>query len=274
MKSFKQILVLVLALVSLFTLSLTLGACDDKNPPDEPCNHTYGEWETTKNADCTEQGEKKQTCTLCGNVKTEKITALGHTAPNGEGKCDRCGTTVGDATQNATYTVTVKDSAGQAIVGAKVQLFEQTLGTVDKNTGNDGKVSFEVPKDTMFAFVKLLSLPEGYKLVGNEDTVVLGGDKEIIIQNIEKLTLYQLIIVDASNNAVEGVRAQICVGDNCNPGVSDENGVISVYLSEKDLTEGVKASITDDNYVSATAGREYEYYPANDTTLTITVAAV
>ncbi|MBP3494995.1 MAG: leucine-rich repeat protein [Clostridia bacterium] len=46
-------------------------------PDDGGHTHSYGEWVTTKEATCTEAGEKKQTCS-CGDIKTETIAAKGH----------------------------------------------------------------------------------------------------------------------------------------------------------------------------------------------------
>ena len=43
--------------------------------------HTLGEWTVEKEATCTEDGQKVQKCTECGEViNTEKVPALGHTA--------------------------------------------------------------------------------------------------------------------------------------------------------------------------------------------------
>ena len=68
------------------------------------CEHTYGEWNTTREANCIEVGEKERTCSVCNNVEREMILALGHSFTNYEsnndatctedgtetGKCERC----------------------------------------------------------------------------------------------------------------------------------------------------------------------------------------
>ncbi len=270
MKLFKKLLPLVLVLISALCLTFALSSCGENEDP--PHTHTYGEWETVKDASCTDVGERKQTCSGCSDVKTERVSALGHTAPDADGKCERCKTVLVNSGVGETYTITVKDTSGAPIEGAVVQLYENTLGEVNKTTGADGKVSFTLPENPTFPFVKLLSLPESYKTTAGYDTpVILGAEKNIVITNGEKLTLYKLIIKDESGNTVSGVRAQICVGDNCNPGVSDENGVIIVYLSASDITEGVKASVTDEAYTGATVGRDYAYYSAGETSLIIVV---
>ncbi|MGN0486667.1 MAG: amidase domain-containing protein [Acutalibacteraceae bacterium] len=43
---------------------------------------TFGEWEEIKAATCTVDGEKARTCTVCGYVDKDTISALGHEADN------------------------------------------------------------------------------------------------------------------------------------------------------------------------------------------------
>ncbi len=258
MKLLKKILAAILTAASVTALSLAFTACDDSDEK-KPCNHTYGSWETVSEASCTADGEKKQVCTACNDVKTEKITATGHTAPNSEGKCASCGEVISSPAAE-TYTVTVKDNNGALIQGAVVQIFVQGSSAVDKTTGADGKLSFDAPAGvsdgTLFAFVKLISLPEGYKTTSGYDSpVTLGAEKNITIQNGEKLVLYRLKLVDASGNAMSGVKAQICIGDGCKePTLSDENGYISVYLSSSEISQGVKGKVIDANYYGAANG--------------------
>ena len=40
--------------------------------------HTFGEWEETEKASCTQAGEKKHSCEICGHEEKEEIDALGH----------------------------------------------------------------------------------------------------------------------------------------------------------------------------------------------------
>ena len=42
-------------------------------------NHTFGDWETTKAATCSEAGERQHTCSVCGKVVKEEIAKLAHT---------------------------------------------------------------------------------------------------------------------------------------------------------------------------------------------------
>lgn len=61
--------------------------------------HTYGEWQTIKEADCVNVGERERTCS-CGETETEEISALGHTGGTADcqtlAKCERCGEEYGD----------------------------------------------------------------------------------------------------------------------------------------------------------------------------------
>ena len=70
-------LVLLLVLVCTFALS----ACDDTNQQQTPNSdhiHAFGEWTTTKKANCTEDGINERYC-ACGEKQTQSVSALGHT---------------------------------------------------------------------------------------------------------------------------------------------------------------------------------------------------
>ena len=65
---------------------------------DKECEHNYVE-EITTPATCTEKGEKTFTCSVCGDVKTEEIEALGHDwneITDSYKVCNRCGEIVYD----------------------------------------------------------------------------------------------------------------------------------------------------------------------------------
>ena len=49
-----------------------------RRPVQEIHTHTFDVWTVTKEASCTEDGEKMRTCTACGEIETEKISATGH----------------------------------------------------------------------------------------------------------------------------------------------------------------------------------------------------
>ena len=59
--------------------------------------HSWDEGTVTKEPTCTAKGEKTFHCANCTETKTEEIAALGHTAANADGKCERCGATLVNA---------------------------------------------------------------------------------------------------------------------------------------------------------------------------------
>ena len=63
---------------------------------DAPHVHTWDDGVVTTEPTCTTEGVKTFTCIGCGETKTEAIAALGHIDENKDGKCDRCGETIGD----------------------------------------------------------------------------------------------------------------------------------------------------------------------------------
>lgn len=70
----KKQLTLVLTLLLLFC-ACCLVACEG-----EPCEeHAFTAWwQTTREATCTEAGERTRVCTQCGEVETEAVAPLGH----------------------------------------------------------------------------------------------------------------------------------------------------------------------------------------------------
>lgn len=65
--------------------------CENKIINEKPAlGHLYGNWNVTKEANCTEKGSKKHTCTRCGEEETVEIDALGHDYQGGY--CENCKT--------------------------------------------------------------------------------------------------------------------------------------------------------------------------------------
>ena len=54
--------------------------CGEKQ---DEAEHSIGDWKVTKEASCTEKGERKGTCTICSYEKTEGIDKAEHTYTNG-----------------------------------------------------------------------------------------------------------------------------------------------------------------------------------------------
>ncbi|MDE7263584.1 MAG: leucine-rich repeat domain-containing protein [Anaeroplasmataceae bacterium] len=58
------------------------------NPPGTEHTHTWGNWQESKKATCTEAGEKTRKCNSCNQAETEVIPALNHNFK--DGYCTRC----------------------------------------------------------------------------------------------------------------------------------------------------------------------------------------
>lgn len=95
-----------------------------------------------------------------------------HVDVNDNGKCDKCeadfedGKDLPDIPDSepayVTYTVTVKDAAGNAVAGATVKLVaEDGNSGLERLSGNDGKVVFEPGPGNWK--VQLIAVPDGYK---------------------------------------------------------------------------------------------------------------
>jgi len=54
----------------------TGGTSDNSNETDNPidCQHTFGEWNTVKEATCKEEGKRVRTCSICAEAEEEAIS--------------------------------------------------------------------------------------------------------------------------------------------------------------------------------------------------------
>lgn len=51
---------------------------NDANPPEEPHEHSYGEWKITKEPSCTVTGLKERSCVICGEHEKQDISITDH----------------------------------------------------------------------------------------------------------------------------------------------------------------------------------------------------
>ena len=65
---------------------ITCSRCDYKDTKEIPATgaHAYGDWVIVKEATCTEEGLRTQTCANCGDVKKEVLPKVDHTWNEGE----------------------------------------------------------------------------------------------------------------------------------------------------------------------------------------------
>ncbi len=77
---------LVLLIVAFF--AVVMVACSNGETPDsgqnsqgqeEVCNHAFGEWKVVADPTCTKTGLRRETCSLCGQVKEEILDIVAHT---------------------------------------------------------------------------------------------------------------------------------------------------------------------------------------------------
>ncbi len=79
----KKNLVSVLACVLICALLVLVG-CDEVK-----CAHSYSNWTTEVEPDCTHEGSKSRTCSKCGEKEVKAIPAAGHNFV--DGVCTVCG---------------------------------------------------------------------------------------------------------------------------------------------------------------------------------------
>jgi ribosomal protein L32 len=142
--------------------------------------HSYGRWIVTKNATCTEAGEKLRVCARCNDEDTEEIAALGHdyvdvaeipatcaeTGVTAGVKCSRCGDIQSGCTvipKLDTHTFGEYETIAEATctaVGAKkhvcsvcgleetevIPMKEHTFETVEKVDSTCTKIGHEAGK--------------------------------------------------------------------------------------------------------------------------------
>ena len=161
-----------------------------------------------------------------------------------------------------TYTVTVKDSSGNLVSGASVELLFEGVAPVGSavTTGADGIATFKVKNEGEY-YAKVTKAPAEYdlsdfpkaKLVNNAATVT-----------IQKLPVYTVYVKDASGNPIKDVRVQLCdaTGACQLPKPTDAEGKIESAL---------KPDIYQAKIVSAPAGYVYtsDYFTLTNNTVTI-----
>ena len=78
---------IVMSLLVLLTGVLLLSSCQED---DKGCDHVWSEWSVVREATCTEAGEERRECSLCGEPETRSLEALGHATSYHAGKDPTC----------------------------------------------------------------------------------------------------------------------------------------------------------------------------------------
>lgn len=136
--------------------------------------HSFGEWTTTKEATCTENGERKTTCTICGYEKTEVTDKTEHNF--GDYVSNNDATTEADGTKTRECSVcgykdTVTDE-GSKIIGSEGFVFV-------KGTTINGNETW-TPSSEVFVSGRKLSIPNllvsDHEVTRGEYKAVMGSD--------------------------------------------------------------------------------------------------
>lgn len=76
--------------------------------------HVHSEtMEVIRAASCTEEGLARYICTECGNVREDKLPALGHDYDENTGKCTRCGTPIAFDTDTSIFLDEIEITSAQ-----------------------------------------------------------------------------------------------------------------------------------------------------------------
>lgn len=133
---------------------VTCSRCDFKDTKEIPAtgNHAYGDWVIVKEATCTEEGLRTQTCANCGDVKKEVLPKADHTWNEGEVSKQPTCTEAGERT----FTCTVCGDTKTEVITAtghawsdwevKTPATCETEGQEERHCTNEGctEVEFKV----------------------------------------------------------------------------------------------------------------------------------
>ena len=161
--------------------------------------------------------------TSCGGDKDPCTT---HVDANSDKKCDNCEADMPAEDPDdgkATYTVTVKDDEGNAVVGAVVEIYlGGIVGIGEAETDANGKATFRLDEGNYSAAV--VEVPAGY--VFEEDTKVELKNGAVTLE-VSKLLTYTVYVVDAAGNAVANASVQLCEDESCRmPKTTDATGKV------------------------------------------------
>ena len=192
------------------------ATCEHTSEVSGKAEHTFGNWTTTKAATCTENGERKTTCTVCGYKKTEVSGKAEHSF--GDYVSNNDATTEADGTKTRECSVcgykdTVTDEGSKIIVPEFVFVKGGTV-TGKSNTNNypgvfiEGRTvtlsdfymsKYEVTKaqykaimeDTSLNTLEITADPSYSTL--NPKTYVMAAGEEDYERPVENVTWYDAV---------------------------------------------------------------------------------
>ena len=242
------------------------GETDPNYTVPECAEHAYGAPEVTKEATCTESGERKLTCTVCGYSETKEIAPSGHNEEDIPGKAATC--TEAGLSTGSQCTVCGTVTEAQVSINPKGHSFVEgacsACGEVDPEY--NGPKTYVLDVQTLSAFAAGAKADGETELVADFFTIYYSAKTKIDTTKnktwpdgytfAEGLRLNwggTTAIGETTKNAIEIVVDGtatvkvwwICGGDGREIGIFDENGDLVVASQTEDVftegTEGVGA---------------------------------
>ena len=171
--------------------------------------HTFGDWTTTKEATCTQEGKKTVYCTVCLYEKEETIPAKGHSYSESR----------------------TKDASGhwyECDCGEKKDFEEHTYGTwkvtTEPTTNAEGKNERTCSNCGYVDSVVLQPAPEGFRFV--KGTTITGEEswtpESKVFVSERKLTIPDLLVSD--HEVTRGEYKTVMGSDPSTADAYDKNG--------------------------------------------------
>ena len=172
----------------------------------------------------------------------------------------------GSGEKEISYSVTIKDDAGNPIVGAKVDFYIKNDILAEKSvvTDSNGQAVPSIQAD--FVSAKIVYIPIGYS-DDIKNTSIKFDNNGKINATVEKLAPFVVRVVDQEGNPVAGVSVQVCDDKCIGMPETNENGE-STYPG---VEGNYRAQITGlpDGYTVEDMGTYYELID-NEVTIIVT----
>ena len=222
-----------------------------------------------------------------------------HVDDNGDLKCDNCsadmtpsggntdgGNTDGGNTDGGNtdgndgkvdYTVTLKDTAGNAVQGASVQIRVDTKAGETKVTNAQGKAIFRITEGKLHEVI-ILNAPTDY-VYDDAPYQFAKNSKTLVIDDIVKIVnyTYNVTLKDTDGYGVEGATVQLCIGENCLlPQTTNQNGKVT-FSSQLQGSAYVTINAIPSVYTvlpGIELGVTHLYLDEGETDITLTVAGM
>ncbi len=133
-----------------------------------------------------------------------------------------------------TYTVTVEDFEGNKVAGATVEIYQGENCVASGNTDSKGKFTADLEKADNYT--AKITKADGYVF---EDEAVAFEDETKVEFTVDAAVEYKITLLDQfTEQAIVGVTVELYTssGAHAQTGVTDENGVASIWAIERAYT--------------------------------------